>query len=106
MLVLIFGTLVAAALPVIGGGMAVTVTLGVFWLLAQVIDISVFAMNVATLLGLAVGIDYALFMVGRFREELARRAHGGGGGRDDGRHAPVAPSSSAASPWSSGCSVS
>ena len=70
-LVLIFGTLVAAALPVIGGGMAVTVTLGLFWLLAQVIDISVFAMNVATLLGLAVGIDYALFMVGRFREELA-----------------------------------
>ena len=70
-LVLIFGTLVAAALPVIGGGMAVTVTLGIFWLLAQVMDISVFAMNVATLLGLAVGIDYALFMVGRFREELA-----------------------------------
>jgi RND superfamily putative drug exporter len=70
-LVLIFGTLVAAALPVIGGGMAVTVTLGLFWLLAQVLDISVFALNVATLLGLAVGIDYALFMVGRFREELA-----------------------------------
>jgi RND superfamily putative drug exporter len=70
-LVLIFGTLVAAALPVIGGGMAVTVTLGIFWVLGQVLDISVFAMNVATLLGLAVGIDYALFMVGRFREELA-----------------------------------
>jgi RND superfamily putative drug exporter len=69
-LVLIFGTLVAAALPVIGGGMAVTVTLGVFWVLAQFLDISVFAMNVATLLGLAVGIDYSLFMVGRFREEL------------------------------------
>ncbi len=70
-LVLIFGTLVAAAVPVIGGGMAVTVTLGIFWLLGQVLDISVFALNVATLLGLAVGIDYALFMVGRFREELA-----------------------------------
>jgi len=69
-LVLIFGTLVAAALPVIGGGMAVTVTLGLFWVLAQLLDISVFAMNVATLLGLAVGIDYSLFMVGRFREEL------------------------------------
>jgi putative drug exporter of the RND superfamily len=69
-LVLIFGTLVAAALPVIGGGMAVTVTLGLFWLIAQVLDVSVFALNVATLLGLAVGIDYALFMVGRFREEL------------------------------------
>ena len=73
-LVLIFGTLVAAALPVIGGGMAVTVTLGIFWLVAQALDISVFALNVATLLGLAVGIDYALFMVGRFREELAAGA--------------------------------
>jgi len=70
-LVLIFGTLVAAALPVIGGGMAVTVTLGLLWVLAQALDISVFAMNVATLLGLAVGIDYSLFMVGRFREELS-----------------------------------
>jgi RND superfamily putative drug exporter len=70
-LVLIFGTLVAAALPLIGGGMAVTVTLGLFWVLAQFLDISVFAMNVATLLGLAVGIDYSLFMVGRFREELS-----------------------------------
>ena len=69
-LVLVFGTLVAAALPVIGGGMAVTVSLGLFWVLAQILDLSVFAMNVATLLGLAVGIDYSLFMVGRFREEL------------------------------------
>ncbi len=70
-LLLIFGTLVAAALPVVGGGAAVTVTLGTFYLLAHVWDLSIFAMNSATLLGLAVGIDYALFMVGRFREELA-----------------------------------
>ena len=70
-LLLIFGTLVAAALPVVCGAMAVSVTLGIFWLLAQAMDLSVFAMNVATLLGLAIGIDYALFMVGRFREELA-----------------------------------
>lgn len=70
-LFLIFGTLVAAALPVIGGGAAVTVTLGTFYVLARFWDLSIFAMNAATLLGLAVGIDYALFMVGRFREELA-----------------------------------
>jgi RND superfamily putative drug exporter len=70
-LLLVFGTLVAASLPVIGGGVAVTVTLGAFWVLAHALDISIFAMNVASLLGLAVGIDYALFMVGRFREELA-----------------------------------
>jgi len=69
-LLLIFGTLVAAALPVVGGGAAVAITLGTFYLLARVFDLSIFAMNAATLLGLAVGIDYALFMVGRFREEL------------------------------------
>jgi RND superfamily putative drug exporter len=69
-LLLIFGTLVAAGLPVIGGGAAVTVTLGSFWVIAHFLDLSIFAMNAATLLGLAVGIDYSLFMVGRFREEL------------------------------------
>ncbi len=73
-LVLVFGSVVAAALPVIGGGMAVTVTLGVLYLLAQRLNLSIFTMNVASLLGLAVGIDYSLFIVGRFREELARGA--------------------------------
>ena len=56
-LVLIFGTLVAAALPVIDGGMAVTVMLGLSWVLAQFLGISVFTMSAATLLGPAVGID-------------------------------------------------
>jgi len=70
-LLLVFGTVVAASLPVICGGMAVTVTLGALYLLALTFDVSIFVMNVASLLGLAVGIDYALFMVARFREELA-----------------------------------
>jgi len=73
-LVLVFGSVVAAALPVIGGGLAVTVTLGVLYLLAQRFSLSIFTMNVASLLGLAVGIDYSLFIVGRFREELAHGA--------------------------------
>ena len=73
-LVLVFGSVVAAALPVIGGGLAVTVTLGALYLLAQRFSLSIFTMNVASLLGLAVGIDYSLFIVGRFREELARGA--------------------------------
>jgi RND superfamily putative drug exporter len=71
-LALVFGTLVAAGLPLAGGGIAVTITLGLFSLFARAWDLSIFAMNTATLLGLAVGIDYALFVVGRFREELAR----------------------------------
>jgi RND superfamily putative drug exporter len=70
-LLLIFGSATAAALPVVTGGMAVTVTLGSLWALAHTANFSIFVMNTATLLGLAVGIDYALLMVGRFREELA-----------------------------------
>jgi RND superfamily putative drug exporter len=69
-LVLVFGTVAAAALPVITGGMAVSVTLGSIYLLGRVVDMSIFCMNVASLLGLAVAIDYALFIVARFREEL------------------------------------
>ena len=73
-LVLVFGSLVAAALPVITGGLAVTVTLGAMYLIGRATSMSIFSMNVATLLGLAVAIDYALFIVWRFREELHRGA--------------------------------
>jgi RND superfamily putative drug exporter len=71
-LFLIFGSVVAAGLPVAGGAVAVTVTLGLVYLLARVMNVSIFVMNVATLIGLAVGIDYSLLTVGRFREELDR----------------------------------
>lgn len=73
-LIFVFGSLVSAALPVVTGGLAVTVTLGGMYLLARATSMSVFAMNTATLLGLAVAIDYALFMVSRFREELHKGA--------------------------------
>ncbi len=73
-LIFVFGSLVAAALPVITGGLAVTVTLGAMYLIGLTTSMSIFAMNVATLLGLAVAIDYALFIVWRFREELHRGA--------------------------------
>ena len=71
-LIVVFGSLVSAALPGITGGLAVTVTLGAIYLLGQAASMSIFSMNVATLLGLAVAIDYALFIVWRFREELRR----------------------------------
>ncbi len=70
-LLVVFGTLVAAALPVLAGGVAVSVTLGIIYLLAKTTNMSIFVMNVATLLGLALAIDYALLIVARFREELA-----------------------------------
>ena len=69
-LVIVFGTVVAAALPVLTGVVAVSATLGGIYLLARLTTMSIYCMNVATLLGLAVTIDYALFMVARFREHL------------------------------------
>ncbi|MDR7326661.1 MULTISPECIES: MMPL family transporter [Catenuloplanes] len=71
LLVLIFGSLVAAALPVLVGGLAVLGALGVLHVIALTTEVNSFAVNVASLLGLGMAIDYGLFMVGRFREELA-----------------------------------
>ncbi|GAA3023243.1 putative drug exporter of the RND superfamily [Actinokineospora globicatena] len=71
LLVLIFGSLVAASLPVLVGGLAIFGALGVLRLLSLGLEINTFAVNVATLLGLGMAIDYGLFTVGRFREELA-----------------------------------
>ena len=73
-LVFVFGSLVSAAIPVVIGGVAVTTTLGGMYLVARFTGMSIFAMNTATLLGLAVAIDYALFMLSRFREELHKGA--------------------------------
>ncbi|GIF22406.1 RND superfamily putative drug exporter [Actinoplanes tereljensis] len=71
LLVLIFGSLVAASLPVLVGGAAVLGSLGILHAVAGFHDVNSFAVNVASLLGLGMAIDYGLFMVGRFREEQA-----------------------------------
>ncbi|MBI2303464.1 MAG: MMPL family transporter [Chloroflexi bacterium] len=72
-LLLIFGALVAAGAPVAMGGVAVFTTLALIYFLAQVTTMSIFVLNMASMLGLGVGIDYSLFIVSRFREELNRR---------------------------------
>lgn len=72
-LLAIFGTVVAAMLPMIVGVTSVTVTLGLTYFIAQEMSLSNFLPNIVTMLGLAVGIDYALFMVSRFREELRKQ---------------------------------
>ncbi|WP_084298430.1 MMPL family transporter [Actinoplanes friuliensis] len=69
LLLFIFGSLVAASLPVLVGGCAVLGSLGVLHAVAYTHDVNSFAVNVASLLGLGMAIDYGLFMVGRFREE-------------------------------------
>ncbi len=71
-LVIAFGSLVAAGVPVLIGGASVVVTLAALYFLAGVYDMSVFVLTISTMLGLGLGIDYALFAVSRFREELER----------------------------------
>jgi RND superfamily putative drug exporter len=71
-LVLAFGALVAAALPLVVGVLAIAVSLTVIGLIARVTPMSVFVLNMTTMIGLGVGIDYSLLVVTRFREELAR----------------------------------
>lgn len=74
-LLIVFGTLLAAALPLIVGLTSVTVSLGIVYFIAQVNgSLSNFLPNMITMLGLAVGIDYALFMVSRFRDQLKENA--------------------------------
>jgi RND superfamily putative drug exporter len=71
LLVVIFGSVLAAALPVLVGALAILGSLGVLRLISLGTDVNGFAPNVVSLLGLGLAIDYGLFTVGRFREELA-----------------------------------
>ncbi len=71
-LVLAFGSVVAGCLPVAVGGVGVAIILCLLFWLGHLTEISIFAVNLATLLGLGLGLDYSLFLTSRFREELAR----------------------------------
>jgi RND superfamily putative drug exporter len=72
LLLVVFGTIVAAGLPVVLGAAAVVAALGALYLIAQRMETSIFAMNTASMIGLGLGIDFSLLMVSRYREELAR----------------------------------
>src|SRR5215207_5600614 len=69
-LVFAFGTLVAAGVPVLIGGASVVTALAALYFVSGIYDMSVFTLTLSTMLGLGLGIDYALFFVSRFREEL------------------------------------
>jgi RND superfamily putative drug exporter len=73
LLVLVFGGLVAALMPLAVGGVAIVGTLAILRMLAVFTDVSVYALNLATGLGLGLAVDYSLFVITRYREELARR---------------------------------
>jgi uncharacterized membrane protein YdfJ with MMPL/SSD domain len=71
LLLFVFGGAVAAGMPLLVGGIAVLGAFAATRALTYVTDISVFSINIITMLGMGLAIDYALFIVSRFREELA-----------------------------------
>lgn len=71
LLLLAFGSLVAALIPVAVGQLAIATTLAIAGLLAERFHLSILVQNLATMLGLGLGIDYTLLMVSRFREAIA-----------------------------------
>jgi trehalose monomycolate/heme transporter len=73
LLMIIFGSFVSAALPAAIGGIAILGSFTVLRLLTLGTQVSVYSINVTTIIGLGLGIDYGLFMVTRFREELRRQ---------------------------------
>jgi RND superfamily putative drug exporter len=83
LLLLAFGSLVAALLPLGVGLLSISMAMGAAALLAHYLQLSILVQNLATMLGLGLGIDYALLMVSRFREALAE-------GYDPGRAADIA----------------
>ena len=69
-LALVFGSVVAAGVPIVVGGAGVAVSLATLFLVGQSTELSIFVLNLSTMLGLGLGTDYSLFLVNRFREEL------------------------------------
>jgi len=72
LLVVAFGAAAAAVLPVAFGALSIAMTLGFAALLTRVMPVSILVLNVSTMLGLGLGIDYALLLVSRFREARGR----------------------------------
>ena len=71
LLIFVFGSVVAAGLPLIVGGLGILGSFFFIWLATLSTDVSVFALNLLTGMGLGLGIDYSLLIVNRFREERA-----------------------------------
>jgi RND superfamily putative drug exporter len=68
-LIVVFGSLIAALAPIVMAVFAIAVALGLVSLIGQLVDFNLFVTNMVTMIGLAVGIDYSLFIVSRYREE-------------------------------------
>ncbi|MFR9779959.1 MMPL family transporter [Micromonospora sp. MS34] len=75
LLLFVFGSVVAAAMPLLVGGLAVLAGLTITRLITMTTDVSTFAANALTLLGLGMAVDYSLFVISRFRDELRAGRH-------------------------------
>ena len=71
LLLIVFRTVVAAMIPLVLGGTSVVMALAAIYLIGSHADMSIFALNIASMLGLGLGIDFSLIVVNRFREERA-----------------------------------
>jgi RND superfamily putative drug exporter len=71
-LLIVFGAVIAAGLPILLSLIGITMAVALTALVGQTFDVSVFAINMVSMMGLATGIDYSLFIISRFREERAR----------------------------------
>ena len=68
-LVVVFGALVAAGIPLVLSGVSILTAIGLTALVGRLMDLSFFIVNMITMVGLAIGIDYTLFIISRYREE-------------------------------------
>ncbi len=73
LLIFIFGSLIAASLPLAIAGISVLGAFLILKLASNVTDVSIFAINIVTILSLGLAVDYSLFIISRFREELIRQ---------------------------------
>ncbi|MBI4340244.1 MAG: MMPL family transporter, partial [Chloroflexi bacterium] len=72
-LAVVFGALLATFMPIVMATVAVIMTMAAVYLLTQLMDVSIFVLNIASFLGIGLAIDYTLLVVSRFREELQQR---------------------------------
>lgn len=70
-LVLAFGSLVAASLPIIVGVISIATTMGIVYFFSYAFDLTIFILNIVPMIGLALSIDFALLFINRFKEEIA-----------------------------------
>jgi len=78
LLIIIFGGLLAAGLPVIGALFSIGIGMGALWAMTFATTVESFTMNITSIIGLALSIDYGLLIVSRYREELAIALNRGG----------------------------